>query len=364
MNVRRTIMSAVAAAAVLAPGVIKAEDTKWYEKVEIGGYVETYYQYLVNHPSKTSATLGNRAFANQTNQFAVNGGELTFKSSDEAAKTGYFVDLVFGPKADSINSSNTGIATNSNFMIGQAYVTQALGDLTVTLGKFGTIVGWEVGYTPSDSNFSRSVVYTKEPFYHTGLKLDYALPAGFTLTGMIGDGNSVDKTTGVAKDYGFLLNYSGIKDLSLIADYYRAPGSYLSDGSLPYGDAMNFMFSYTLSETLSFAGEYLYNLSAPTTLPSVNDYRAKEQGYSLYATYVTPVEGLSISPRFGQWFTPDSTPNGTDEYTLTVKYSKGALAHYLEYRSDASTGTAFTTGDDNTATTTQQTVTYAAVYSY
>jgi hypothetical protein len=369
----------------------------WYQKLTVGGYLDAYYQLSFNQPESTGSVAspdGYRAFDNTTNEFTLGGGELTLKQGDSASGTGYFVDLLLGPAAGIYNVDG---ATLDSIEIGQAYVTQAFGNATFTLGKFGTPVGYEVTYLPSNANFSRSLLYFNEPLYHVGLEMAYTLPMSTTATLWYDDGNSVDgagANPAGGRDYGAQLNYAGINHLDLIATWYLQnymffPGVPTSsiDSSLNWA---NFIATYTATSELNVAGEYLLkdycivsDPAYPTGTAGFPNYNPVQMGYALYATYSPAmVANLSISPRFEQWFDPQGQsasdagatgalgiagPSTTDDYTLTVKYQMGPLAHMLEYRADASDQEIFPTNNGTKPafmSKIDQTLTYAAVYSF
>jgi hypothetical protein len=190
------------------------------------------------------------------------------------------------------------------------------------------------------------------------------------------------------------LAYAGIKNLNLTATWYlqnylAIPGFATTTISSSENWA-NLIATYTATGELSFAGEYLLksydilgNPGYPTNSPGYPNIDPIEQGYALYATYSpAAVANLSISPRFEQWFDPQGQwaaaagetaalgiagPSTTDDYTLTVKYQMGPLAHILEYRADASDEEIYPTNIPKEPTAFEkidQTLTYAAVYSF
>lgn len=380
MNVRKlSISTAVGMAGILAAGAhADAPAAKWYDKVTLGGYVDSYYQQSINKPADNSPLQGGqRAFDPSENQFTFGGGELTLKTSDDATKTGYMLDLLFGPMADIVNSANSGLA-KSNFMVGQAYVTKAMGKATFTMGKFATPIGTEVISLPGNLNFSRSILFTKIPYYHVGLKLDYALMDTLTLSGWVDDGNSVDAAPNVGKDLGFVIAYTGIKNLSLSVIGYENPN--LVGSLLGNSDTLDVLAAYTFSDSLSANLEYLYQTqldpNPATTTPVVyTPLSPKQQGVAAYVSWMTPVKNLSLIPRWEQYAQPDAdnvtVPYVEDSTTITLKYMDGPLTHYLEYRADAINLFAYDSGNyDATATPpitksqTNQTVTYAVSYGF
>lgn len=379
MSTRRIIVTSVLALGALTSAV-KAADApaaKWYDKVTLGGYVEAYYQQGFTESGSSMLAVTPRAFDTKQNQFQFGGGELTFATADDKSKTSYYLDLLMGPKADVVNANN-GLAA-SNFMVGQAFVTKTLGDAKFSFGKFVTPLGTEVISTPGNLNYSRSILFGSIPYYEVGLKVDYTLPASFVLTGMLDNGNSVDSAANNGKGYGAMLTYSGIKGLSLMGCWYSAP--VIVAGDLSNQHFLDVVGGYTFTDTLSINAEYLYTTTldpkpATTTPVMYTPVSPKTQGYAVYVNWTTPMAGLSVIPRFEQYYQPDA--NNTDgglvpmgygtvdnSSTLTLKYADGPLTHYLEYRADASNLYKYAGSKPaDPMTQIQQTVTYAAMYGF
>jgi hypothetical protein len=373
MNVTKLSITTALGLAGLLVGTTHADATKWYDKVTLGGYVDAYYQQMLGGDGVTVSTPSKRVFDNQANDFNFGGGELTLSSSDDSSKTGYYLDLILGPTADVINVANYSTAPNglSGFMVGQGYVTKAMGDAKFTFGKFGTIIGTEVTNPLSNNNFSRGLVYSLEPVYSTGLKLDYSLPMDLALTGVIDNGNSIDKAGNEGKGYGLMLGYSGIKNLTSSVSYYGAPSSKTAAG-ISYQDFINVLIGFKAMDTLSFNAEYLYNTTIDTNTnidPAVGPvaFSPKTQAVALYANWTTPMAGLSLLPRVEQVASPDGAVNNyvNNSYTLTLKYSDGPLTHFVEFRDDSSNGFNYSDGKvPPTFSQSQMTLTYAAAYGF
>ncbi len=122
------------------------------QKLTVSGNIDSYYTLNLNdNVTRFNATgsngVANRSFDKKSNEFAFEGGEVNFASIDDATKTGAFVNLLVGPKADLIDANN-GLAT-SQFFVGQAYINKTWGDAKFTLGKFPTFIGTEVEAVPA-----------------------------------------------------------------------------------------------------------------------------------------------------------------------------------------------------------------------
>jgi len=386
----RKSLATIAAVGLLGmtAGNLKADAApaapKWYDKVSVAGYLDGYYQYDLNGRSAPSGPVG-RAFDTTQEQFTFNAAKLGLTWSDSKSATGAELDLLYGNIAALTNLTSN----NASVGIEQGYMTQAFGPITFKLGKFGTFLGTEVTDTPGNMNYSRSILFTAIPFYHTGLMGTYAIMDGLAASLYIGDGNSVDFASNEDKDFGAQVVYTKIKNLSLTLNYYNQT---LRNPALPFNvfadqDDFNFLASYVLSDSFTFAGEYLYETEIANTKGGNPAYDPKEQGGAIYVDYTTPVAGLSIIPRYEMWYQPDAsgpvgaypltafgpTQKAIADFTLTVKYAMGPLTHYLEYRMDDEMGSTsdtpptvavFPAAGGAAPSYTQSTITYAAVYGF
>src|SRR4029077_11481714 len=111
-------------------------------------------------------------------------------------------------------------ANESTYDLTQAYLQYATGPLTVIGGKFTTLHGTEVIWSPSNANFSRSILFGAVPFTHTGVRATYA--AMDTLSLIVGVNNGWDQLvdTNKGKTLELGITATPIKPLSLAASYY------------------------------------------------------------------------------------------------------------------------------------------------
>lgn len=191
----------------------EVEEEKPVLPFEVSGFVDAYYQYsFIESAFPTS-------FTETHNSFTLGMANLVF--SKESGKVGFVADLAVGPRAEVANGFN-GTTLSA---IKQLYITYSPSDkVTFTLGNYGTHVGYEVIDAPANINYSTSYMFSNGPFYHTGLKVDFALSE--TFGAMVGIFNDTDskfdftpgKHIGAQLSYstdntGIFLNYIGGKDV-------------------------------------------------------------------------------------------------------------------------------------------------------
>jgi len=174
----------------------------------ISGYVDTYYFTNLNMPSSRD-NMGQsgvgRGFDRRVDQFQLGMVQTILKYT--TSKTEVVADLVFGPSGVYGNYGNVPTSLGSTpsyygtplandaisaLLIKQAYIKyNATKRLSFTLGQFSTHIGYE--YIESPLNFFYSINHTFNsgiPFYHQGLKAQYALSDKLSV--MVGITNGFD----------------------------------------------------------------------------------------------------------------------------------------------------------------------------
>lgn len=171
-------------------------------KLTISGYVDAYYNFAFNRPYSGNllGTSGaGRAFDREVDQFQL--GLIQTKLAYSSSKFDFVGDLVYGPNAAYGNFGNSSALTpgliagrpigDAGVAIKQAYGTwKATSKLSFTVGQFGTHIGYEVIDAPVNYHYSLSNLFNNGPFYHLGVKANYAFSDKFGI--MIGLVNNWD----------------------------------------------------------------------------------------------------------------------------------------------------------------------------
>ena len=186
----------VALGIISAASAVVAEETATplltaLSATTLSGYVDTSAIWLFG----TGNSLPGRSFDGSDKQdgFNLNVVSLAIeKPLDEAAwSAGYRAQLLFGPDANTLGSLSTLGSASGDFAIKNAYVTlrAPVGDgLTLKLGVWDTIMGYEVFEAGNNPNYSRSYGYYIEPIIHTGVLVSYTFADWLTVSGGIADG--------------------------------------------------------------------------------------------------------------------------------------------------------------------------------
>ncbi len=185
--------------------------------IAVTGYLDTSYEYQSGTGSFSSGTP-DRVFDTRSNSFTLHQAAITIARQPKQG-WGAVVNLTAGQDAEVIKSYP--VSGGSNFDVTQAFVQYATGPLTLMLGKFVTLAGAEVIASPSDTNFSRSILFGYAiPFTHTGLRATYALGDRWTLE--LGVNNGWDQVSDANKqktvEYG--VSFAPLKTVSLSVQGY------------------------------------------------------------------------------------------------------------------------------------------------
>lgn len=307
---------AIATAQQAAPTLDKVLDASG---ISLSGYVDTAYSHANRDIENGNFTT--RVLDSQNNSFVLHQvGVQIAKQPKEGF--GGLVNITAGKDAGVIHSSP---ANEQTFDLTQAYLQYATGSLTVIGGKFTTLHGTEVIWSPSNANFSRSILFGAVPFTHTGVRATYALSDSISLIAGVNNGwdQLTDQNKGKTLELG--VTATPIKPLSVTGSYYggKEPSTLTSvDGRR---DSFNLVASYNVIEPLTLGLEYLDVKQKDAVSDGAGG--TKEMKYNGFAGYVSylfmpKIKGTlraeSFDDKDGFHFS-----NGSQkykEYTLTLAY--------------------------------------------
>ena len=175
------------------------EKTEDKGKFTFSGYIDSYYMANFNSPidrSNLGASLSARAFDQRAGQFSL--GLVQTKMTYSTSKIDIVGDLTFGPNADLGNYGNVigriAGSTSTALAIKQAYITwKATDKLALTMGQFGTHIGYEVIDAPINYHYSLSNLFNNGPFYHVGLKAQYTFSdKAYLMAGVVNNVDNLD----------------------------------------------------------------------------------------------------------------------------------------------------------------------------
>ena len=154
--------------------------------ITTSGSIDAYFRNSFSAPS--GVTNNFTSFTNSNKKLAL--GMASLKIDQSLGKLAATVDLGVGKRAEEFSYNDNGFLA----YLKQAYVSYSLTDkLKISAGKWATHVGYELLDAPLNRNYSMSYGFSYGPFFHTGVKAEYALSDKSSF--MIGIANPTDYVT-------------------------------------------------------------------------------------------------------------------------------------------------------------------------
>ena len=224
-----------------------------------------------------------RVFDNQNNSFDLHQFGLSVSKLPRQGFGG-LVNVTLGSDAQVIHSfpEGTGVGT-SLFDVTQAYAQYASRELTLIAGKFATLHGTEVIWSPSNTNVSRSILFGAIPFTHTGVRATWALSDTVSL--IAGVNNGWDQVTDRNRDKTVELGatFNPIRPLNIsISGYSGKEPAGTGNGTRT---SINAVGSYNINRALSVGAELL-NVSQDIPAGGGATTSAKYTGLAGYGSYM------------------------------------------------------------------------------
>src|SRR5712691_6076891 len=186
---RKSVLSLSIAAALAVPAIAAAQQAakpsvptldQVFEAsgIAVDGYIDAGYSRLSGTGTFTSAPgvpgVPNRVFDTERNSFLLHQAAINIGKQPKEGFGG-FANLTLGKDADVIAPFDSNPGATKKFDVTQAFAQYATGPFTVIAGKYVTAAGAEVIKSPSNVNYSRSILFGYAiPFTHTGVRATYA----------------------------------------------------------------------------------------------------------------------------------------------------------------------------------------------
>ena len=338
--------------------------------LNVSGYVDAGFSYA--NRNVEAGGFSDRVFDSQNNSFALHQFGLTV-AKQPTRGFGGVVNITAGSDAQVIQAFPD--ASGSMFDITQAYGQYAAGDLTLMAGKFVTLAGSEAIWSPSNNNFSRSILFGAIPFTHTGVRAGYAVSNTVTLYG--GVNNGWDQLTDANKGKTLELGASiiPIKPLTINVTGYFGQERATPPGAPPAGGVaqdqrqlLNVVATYTINNRMSAGGEILY-----VSQDRIVGGAAKYNGLAGYFTYNLNREwrlaarAEMFDDKNGFHFSPAGFTTSDTKYneiTATLAYLPNSSVELRgEIRGERANNAVFINSDGTTAKS-MQSLGFQGIYKF
>lgn len=292
--------------------------------IDVHGYVDTSYTALSGNGKFIGNILNNRVFDFERNSFNIQALDLTV-SSLPTEGFGGLVNLTAGKDADTIAAYGTidsakgpANGVGKTFDMTQAYFHYASGSLMVIAGKYVTLAGAEVIKSPSNTNFSRSILFGYAiPFSHTGARGFYKVNDMVTLIAGVNNGWDNLKDTNSQKTVELGVSLAPSKSFSIAAQGYSGEEqltNYPLSAAGGIRNLLDIVATFTATEQLTLVLNYDNASQQNATLINGSTGTAKWDGWAGYANYqINDMWRLSLR---GEIF------NDTDGYRTAVEPGK------------------------------------------
>jgi hypothetical protein len=323
----------------------------------ISGYVDTSAEWNPNG-NAGNANLPPYRFnsASKADGFNLDVIQLRIdKPLDESDwAAGYRADLWFGPDANTLNTTSTGV-NSSDFAIRQAYVAlrAPVGTgLDFKMGVFDSIIGYESLEAGNNPNFTRSYGNSMEPTTQTGLLASYRFCDAFSASAGVANTaySAINSRAQLGSTRMTSGPYQSVWDNFYAQNNLTPPTAgtdpksesfktYMGSIALTAPDSMGFLTGSTLYAGI--VSGYNNNIWG-------SGLGANQTSYYVGATVATPVTGLRLGAAFdylnyqdlgasaGGWnFSSDPytwATAGYVSYQATEKLSFHARAEYTEQK--------------------------------
>lgn len=314
MKIERWTKVLIGAGILSAPGLVMAEEKETpvltaVSSTVLSGYVDTSAQWNIGTGNK-----GVPAYSfsqGKADGFNLNVAKISLEKAledDNAWAAGYKVDLLFGPDANFLSTSSTGVDT-SDFGIKQAYVAlrAPVGNgLDLKLGVWDTLIGYEVFDSPYNAHHTRSYGYTMEPTTHTGLLASYKF------------NDIVSASAGVANTFGPNINERAFPDK---AESYK---TWMGSVSLTAPESLGFLAGSVLTGGIVNG----YNSSTPDG--DTGGFIAGDQtSFYVGATLNTPIDALKVGASYDYMAIDDQALRGSTYANAAAVYASLKLTEKM-----------------------------------
>ncbi len=230
-------------------------------------------------------------------------------------------------------------------MVEQAYLTAVVpvgSGLTVDVGKFATMMGYEVIESNGNWNYSRSLLFAWAiPYYHMGMRLTYPIASNFTVALHIVNSWNTVVDNNKSKSVGLALNYSPSSATTLTLN---GMSGFEQTIGVPYGkkDVAELIVAQQFSDNLSFACDATYGRERVFGFLNMWKGIALYGKYNLESKSDVVLRGEVYYDPYG-YTTGAAYPKATfKEVTATYEYRPwDPLIIRLEARDDFSNGNSF-----------------------
>ena len=166
--------------------------------IGLGVSLDTTYQYVSN--GEVGSSIAERLLYNEHNDFSIDAFTLSLEKVPTVGEgvmdqVGFRADVLFGEQAEKLgfgfNSDGDGAVSPY-----QAYINVLVpgggSALNIYAGQFTTLAGWELIEAKDNTNITRSLLFYRIPFAHSGVRATFSAGSLDFAFGLSNDWDAVD----------------------------------------------------------------------------------------------------------------------------------------------------------------------------
>ena len=304
------------------------------ESIGLGFSLDTTYQYVSN--GEVGEGIAERGLYPEHNDFSIDAFTLSLEKvptvGDGAMdQVGFRADVLFGEQAERLGF---GFNTDGDGAVSpyQAYINvlvpSGAGGLNIYAGQFTTLAGWELIEAKDNTNITRSLLFYKIPFAHSGVRATFSAGSLDFALGLSNDWDAVDDVDdGKTFESQIALNFAN--------DGWLGVTGYFGDTDGDTRTLVTVVGTMTLMEKVTLIADFEY---------TSHDAGGDRWGFAGYAI-VSLADSMSLALR-GEYVdeservdTPDlELYEFTSTLILTPFESMGNFETRVEYRYDGANG--------------------------
>ena len=275
----RSTVSKLIIAALLLIGVqfatprADAIDLANLESIGLGISLDTTYQYVSN--GEVGEGIKERGLYPEHNDFSIDAFTLSLEKVPTVGEgvmdlVGFRADVLFGEQSERLgfgfNSDGDGAVSPYQAYI-NVLVPSGAGGLNIYAGQFTTLAGWELIEAKDNTNITRSLLFYRIPFAHSGVRATFSAGSLDFAFGLSNDWDAVDDV-----DDG--KTFESQIALNLPNDGWLGVTGYFGDTSGETRSLVTVVGSMTLMEKLTLIADFEY---------TSHDYGGDRWGFAGYA---------------------------------------------------------------------------------
>lgn len=309
--------------------------------IDVGFSVDTTYQYIFDR-DVGDGNIVERGLYPEHNDFSIDAFTVSIEKTPTMEGeirdlVGFRADILFGEQAERLgfgfSSENDGAVSPYQAYINLLVPTES-SSFNIYAGQFTTLAGWELIEAKDNTNITRSLLFYRIPFAHSGIRAKFSSGLIDFALGLSNDWDAVDdENDGKTFESQIAINFPNDGWIG-VTGYFGNTGTESND---ELRSLVTVVGSMTFMEKITLVGDFEYTW---------DDISGDRLGVAGYATFALS-DPVTVSLR-GE-YVDDSERTGEEENVKLYEFTStfifklfpntvGNTEARLEYRYDKADG--------------------------